>query len=348
MADTADGKKKEKQEVIPQGRFYEDEFPKVDEFVMVQVRRIVDSGAYCSLLEYGGKEGMLLQTELSKRRIRSVAKLLRVGRTEVCMILRQDVEKGYIDLSKRRVENSDATETEERFAKAKTVHGIMCHVAAAVDVPVEELCSKVSWPMHKQYKDAFEAFKRHINDDEFDLWKDLDFSQPGMDLSDKAEEIKALIDENLKRKLIQQTMRLRAKIDVSCNEYEGIDAVKNALQKGLEIRKDDCEIKINLVAHPTFVLTCTCREKTKGIEALNELMEAVKTSIVSQKGQFSVRSEPSAIGKTDPDEKEGGSGSDTDDDKSEEDVEGMGDLDEEQMKKLAEMKVDDDDDDGKD
>lgn len=38
-------------------------------------------GAYVSLLEYGNIEGMILLSELSRRRIRSVQKLIKVGRT---------------------------------------------------------------------------------------------------------------------------------------------------------------------------------------------------------------------------------------------------------------------------
>ena len=46
---------------------------------------------------------MILLSELSRRRIRSIQKLIRVGRNEVVVVLRVDKEKGYIDLSKRRV-----------------------------------------------------------------------------------------------------------------------------------------------------------------------------------------------------------------------------------------------------
>ena len=46
---------------------------------------------------------MILLSELSRRRIRSIQKLIRVGRDEVVVVLRVDKEKGYIDLSKRRV-----------------------------------------------------------------------------------------------------------------------------------------------------------------------------------------------------------------------------------------------------
>jgi len=88
-------------------RFYEQRFPEVDDVVMVQVRSIAEMGAYVSLLEYSGIEGMILLSELSRRRIRSVQKLIKIGRQEPVMVLRVDREKGYIDLSKRRVNPED-------------------------------------------------------------------------------------------------------------------------------------------------------------------------------------------------------------------------------------------------
>lgn len=44
-----------------------------------QVKSIAEMGAYVSLLEYNGIEGMILLSELSRRRIRSIAKLIKVS-----------------------------------------------------------------------------------------------------------------------------------------------------------------------------------------------------------------------------------------------------------------------------
>lgn len=111
-------------------RYYEQRYPEVDELVMVQVRQIAEMGAYVKLLEYDNIEGMILLSELSRRRIRSIQKLIRVGRNEVVVVLRVDKEKGYIDLSKRRVSPEDITKCEERYMKSKTVASIMRHVAS--------------------------------------------------------------------------------------------------------------------------------------------------------------------------------------------------------------------------
>ena len=61
---------------------------------MVKVRSIADMGAYVSLLEYNNIEGMILLSELSRRRIRSINKLLKVGKTEPVVVIRVDREKG--------------------------------------------------------------------------------------------------------------------------------------------------------------------------------------------------------------------------------------------------------------
>merc|ERR1712232_1408084 len=110
-------------------RFYENKYPEVDDLVVVNVRSIAEMGAYVSLLEYDNIEGMILLSELSRRRIRSINKLIRVGRDEVVVVLRVDKEKGYIDLSKRRVSQEDVAKLEERYNKAKGVHSVLRHLA---------------------------------------------------------------------------------------------------------------------------------------------------------------------------------------------------------------------------
>eukprot|EP00931_Biecheleriopsis_adriatica_P059878 TRINITY_DN358_c0_g3_i1.p1 TRINITY_DN358_c0_g3~~TRINITY_DN358_c0_g3_i1.p1 ORF type:complete len:333 (-),score=119.31 TRINITY_DN358_c0_g3_i1:168-1166(-) len=326
-----------------EGRFYEAEFPELEEIVVVQVKRIVDMGAYVALLEYDNQEGMMLLSELSKRRIRSVAKLLRVGRTEICMVLRVDQDKGYVDLSKRRVEPEDASAKEESFARAKAVHGIMRHVAQTHEIPVNELCAKASWPLYKKYSDAFDAYKKHINQ-ELNLWEEIDFSQPGMDLSHLADKIKEDIEVNLKRRLIQQTVRLRAKVDCSCNEYEGVDAVKEALLEGMKASKEDCEVKINLVAHPLFVLTCVCREKAVGMAALDDACERIEKAITDRKGEYVLRSKPEIMGQDEKDKEESSEEEGSEDEGEGSEQEAMPDLDEDALKELMKKKVDDDDD----
>ena len=64
---------------------------------------------------------MILLSELSRRRIRSINKLVRVGRDECAVVVRVDQEKGYIDLSKRRLSDEEKVKCANKFEKVCTV-----------------------------------------------------------------------------------------------------------------------------------------------------------------------------------------------------------------------------------
>jgi translation initiation factor 2 subunit 1 len=144
--------------------------------------QIAEMGAYVKLLEYDNIDGMILLSELSRRRIRSIQRLIRIGRNEVVVVLRVDKEKGtfwwqritilggcnadafagYIDLSKRRVSAEDMVKCEERYNKSKSVHSILRHVAEKTNTPLETLYQHIGWPLNKKYGHANDAFKLSI------------------------------------------------------------------------------------------------------------------------------------------------------------------------------------------
>jgi translation initiation factor 2 subunit 1 len=96
--------------------------------------------------------------------IRSIQKLVRIGKNEVAVVMRVDKEKGYIDLSKRRASAEDIVQCEERFNKSKAVHSIMRHVAEKMDLNLEDLYRLYCWPLYKSFGHAYDAFKTAITD----------------------------------------------------------------------------------------------------------------------------------------------------------------------------------------
>merc|ERR1719162_2119469 len=189
-------------------------------------------------------------------------------------------------------------------------------------------------------------------DEDFNIWEDVDFSKPGKDISHLGEQIKTDIEMHMKRRLVASTWRLMAKCEVSCHAYEGIDAIKDSLQEGFKASKDGLEVNIKLIAHPVFALTCMCQDKQLGVNVLTAALDLIKVAIESKKGVFSIISQPNVQKKEEEkgDDEDSDSDGDSDADKKsyksqsdaeEQDV-GMGDLDEEAMKALEKIKVDDD------
>lgn len=261
---------------------------------MVNVRSIAEMGAYVHLLEYNNTEGMILLSELSRRRIRSINKLIRVNKTEPVVVIRVDKEKGYIDLSKRRVSGEDVEKCTERFAKAKAVNSILRHVADILEFEtneqLEELYSKTAWHFEEKYKNkvvAYDIFKQAVNDPAV------------LDECGLEEKTKDVLLQNIKRKLTSQAVKIRADIECACYDYEGIDAVKDALRAGLSMGTEELPIRINLIAPPLYVMTTSTPERTDGLKALENAIEKIRETITNSGGVFNIKMAPKVVTATD-------------------------------------------------
>ena len=132
-----------------------------DKVVKVETYEIKDMGAYVRLLEYGGIEGFIQMSQVSKRRVRSIQKLLKIGRREMMEVLRVDDEKMYIDLSKKSMMPDSQEQAEKRWKKSKKVHEIMFEVAMKLKVPIEPLYEAWGWDLYETcgYEHAFDAMR---------------------------------------------------------------------------------------------------------------------------------------------------------------------------------------------
>lgn len=255
---------------------------------------------------------MILLSELSRRRIRSVNKLIRVGRSECVVVIRVDKDKGYIDLSKRRVYMKDLKQCEERFANAKMVNSILRHVAEQLgyttDAELEDLYQKTAWHFDRKEKRkaaSYDAFKKAITDPTV------------LDECEISQEVKDKLLEDIRKKLTPQAVKIRADIEVSCFDYDGIDAVKSALITGKNCSTEVFPIKINLIAAPHFVVTTQTLDREGGLVAVNEVLETIKKAIEGFKGKFLIKEEARIV--TDIDDEKKKLEGEEDEEESEED-----------------------------
>jgi len=281
-------------------RFYKERFPEMNEAVNTNVSSIGDMGAYVKLLEYNNVDGMILLSELSRRRIRSINKLVRVGRDECAVVVRVDQEKGYIDLSKRRLSDEEKVKCANKFEKAKHVNSIVKHTADLLGMQtneeLEDFMDKTAWTLdaehHKAgepYKASYNCFKQAVDDPSI-LAK--------LDITDEQRE---MLLKTICQRLTPQAQKLRSEMEVTCYSYEGVDAIKAALRKGLEHSTEQVPIKITLTAPPIFVMTTMTNDRKQGAEKMNEAMESIKTEIERLGGRFEIKKMVEAV---DPEAKE--------------------------------------------
>ncbi len=104
-------------------------------------------------------EGLILSTEVTKKRVKLINKFLKMGKKETMMVIRVDKEKRYIDLSKKKVQPAEALTTEKHYKKAKMVHNILKQVATKLDCYLQELYEKFAWDLYDKFGHAYDAFR---------------------------------------------------------------------------------------------------------------------------------------------------------------------------------------------
>jgi translation initiation factor 2 subunit 1 len=269
--------------------FYEHKVPEVDELVMARVNSIDEMGVLCQLLEYNNLEGFLPLSELSRKRMRSVLRHVRVGQKQVLQVIRVDTERGYTDLSKKYVEESERVKGTEKYNIGKTVHGIVKHLAETKHREVEEIYSLMIWPLYKKYSHPYEAFKLLAASTETvpDIYEGLNLTIP--------EDYFETLVKVVKHQLAVQPVKIGAEVDVT-SFVGGIDDIKNALKAGLS-SKGEFDIKIQLVSSPTFLIFTTTTDEAAGTEAIEGVTNVIKDEILKVGGNFVLVKPPHVIGK---------------------------------------------------
>jgi len=274
-----------------QHRYYEKEFPEVGDLVMVKVSRIDDLGVYGALLEYCNREGMLMISELSSRRVRSIYKLVRIGKVYTLVVLGVNREKGFIDLSKKRL---DATPEERqkydnRYNNAKALNSIISYVASRTQADpnmtscsMEDLYKMFGFEMLEQYETGNNLFKLVAkNPDEF------------LKRIKIPEDIRDLVLSNLRRKLTPQVVKIRADVGVMCEARAGIDAIKEAFNAALETSSKDYPIKITLIGTPLYMVVCSTLDKEEGIARVKKAVAIIQEEIEKRGGRMELKKEAS-------------------------------------------------------
>lgn len=295
-----------------QCRYYEEKIPATEDVIVAKVYDIGDIGAYASLLEYDNRDGLILMSELSRRRIRSVNKLIRIGREEYVLVTRADSEKGYIDLSKRRTTQEDHQITENRYQKAKCVYSIVKHTATMLEFQtneqLEDLMSRTAWYLNRKYKKEGETQKAS-----YDIFKKAVEDPSVLDECELNEKERSILLRNIKHRMMPTLEKIRADITVSCTGPDGVDAVKEALKAGIQVAKEHADgdndavekmpLSITLIAPPEYVVITQNLDKEKGIQQVKESIKAIQEKIATFKyGVCKIKVEPRVVGAQDEDD----------------------------------------------
>jgi translation initiation factor 2 subunit 1 len=133
-------------------------YPEENEIVICTVTKIQHHSVFCTLDEYQNKSGMLHISEISAGRVRNITEYVREGKTIVCKVLKLDRERGYIDLSLRRVTEAQKKQKAQGIKKYQTAYKIVEAAAEPAGMKAEALWNELD-QKRGNFETVFDLFQ---------------------------------------------------------------------------------------------------------------------------------------------------------------------------------------------
>lgn len=218
------------------------DFPEVGELIVGTCTKITTHGAYFSIdgFEILGKSaGFVHISELSRTWVRNIRKHVREGQKSVCRVMRVNIQRQEIDLSIRRVTESQKRETLQQHKQEQRARGIIKSVADKLNVSEDEIFP----PLESNFPNLYTSLEIARDEGSGELTK--------VGLSNEiAEEIASTASKELER----SSVTLSGKIQISTYDPAGNELIKNAFNSATKatIKKNAQSVQINIVSAPEY------------------------------------------------------------------------------------------------
>lgn len=247
-------------------------FPEENDLVQCTVTNVQYHSVFCTIDDYK-KTGLIHISEVSPGRIRNIRDFVVEGKKVICKILKIDRDKGHIDLSLRRVTESERRKKNETIKQEMKAEKIIENLSAELGKNVKEVYPAISKPILEEYEYLHEAFEDYVDEeinlDNYNIPKDI--LEP--------------LEKSIKEKIKPKKVVIQGKITISTYVENGIEVIKEALIKAGEVNKE--QININYLGNATYKIVVESEEYKEAEKTLNQALEIIEKIIEKNKGEYS-------------------------------------------------------------
>ena len=256
---------------------YEEEWPEVGELVVATVKKIVDYGAYVTLDEYEGKEGLLHISEISTRWVRNIRNHVREGQKLILRVLRVNRERGHIDLSLKRVSKGEQKEKREEFKKERRAQSLLAQSAKLLNMSEEDLYQKAGIPIVEKYGNLYDGLEEAAKSGVKALGR--------LDIPDEI--LEALV-KLAKEKVKIRIFKVRGTINATCRDPKGVLIIRDALMGAKKLgRKRRIDVEIYTLGAQRYRMELTADDHRRLERVLKEIVSEVASAIEKAGGTAS-------------------------------------------------------------
>jgi translation initiation factor 2 subunit 1 len=170
---------------------------------------------------------MIHISEVAPGRIRNIREFVQEGKKVVCKVLQVSMEKGHIDLSLRRVNQSQKTNKLNQIKQEQLAEKIVEYVAKQTGDSVLALYNKLAEKLIPQFGTVFAAFEE-ASQDKLNLETILD------------KKVAKLLTDSIKQRIKPPEVKISGDLKLTSYAPDGVQEIKDTLaiatKAGVEVR----------------------------------------------------------------------------------------------------------------
>lgn len=204
-------------------------FPEEGSLVLCTVTNVQFHSVFVNLDEYS-RQAMIHISEIAPGRIRNIRDYVVEGKKVVCTVLRVSQEKGYIDLSLRRVNEGERRRKLEEIKLEQLAEKIVELAAKEIKVPMEKLYGDITKQVFKEYSLLHHFFQ--------DVSKDPKL----MDSLSIPEQAKKIFAGMIEQRFAPTEVSIMGQLNLTSYDPKGVDVIRKALIDASETDKESVSI----------------------------------------------------------------------------------------------------------
>ncbi|MCH7902801.1 S1 RNA-binding domain-containing protein [archaeon] len=241
-------------------------FPDEGELITCTITSVQSHSVFVRMEEFG-INGMIHISEVAPGRIRNIRDYVVEGKSIICKVLRVNPERGHVDLSLRRVSESQKRNKVNEIKKEKLAEKLIEVVAGNLNIDVKKLYVTISEKTSNHFYLIFECFteiaKGIFDISELNLPKNI------------SDELKNVIVDRLKPEIIIS----RGKLNLSSYAADGVSIIQETLKQAVA---EGAEVKY--LGGGNYSIACEAADYKAAEAALNKSAEAALSYIKSKHG----------------------------------------------------------------
>ncbi|MBI2108477.1 translation initiation factor IF-2 subunit alpha [Candidatus Woesearchaeota archaeon] len=244
-------------------------FPEENELVLCTVTSVQYHSVFVALDEYG-KNGLIHISEVSPGRIRNIRDFVKENKKIVCKVLKVSQEKGHIDLSLRRVNETEKRKKIDSIKREQNAEKILETVAKKLGLNSVEFYRQVIEKAFKKYETLSGTFDDIVNGN-------ASLEQLGIQ-----KKYADALEELVRQRIKIPEVTIVANLKLTTYAPNGVEVIKEALARA-ESLCNNC-LKIRYLGSGTYRLTVTAPDYKGAEKMLARSSDAASEIIIKADG----------------------------------------------------------------